>query len=361
MTSEKAANKYVILAVIILLGVFIFYSLMDFFTAFLGAVILYVLSKPFVNWLVDKKKWSRRLASVAVIIISFFIILLPMLLLVTMVYSKINSLAANPNDIIDKIKHFDDTIESQTGFQLLSDDTINSIKSYATTLLTTLLSGSFNFFSTIIMMYFFLYFMITGGSRLEAGLVLILPFKREKVQMFGRELTSQTFSNAIGIPLIAVAQGTLAYIAYMIAGVEEAGFWAVITGMCSVIPIVGAGLIWAPIAIYQLVTGNNWQGIFILLWSILLLGTIDNVIRFMLAKRMADVHPVVTVLGVIMGLKYFGFTGLIFGPLIISYFILLMKIYYGEYRKPAPSKTTRQQKARQLMPTYMQPFLGKKK
>ena len=89
------------------------------------------------------------------------------------------------------------------------------------------------------------------------------------------------------------------------------------------------------------------------------MGSIDNVIRFILAKRMADVHPIITVLGVIMGLKYFGFIGLIFGPVLISYFIILLKIYYVEYQKPVVVK--RSNKPRQLMPSYMQPFIGTKK
>ena len=69
---------------------------------------------------------------------------------------------------------------------------------------------------------------------------------------------------------------------------------------------------------------------------------------------MADVHPIITVLGVILGLQYFGILGLIFGPLLISYFFILLKIYYVEYQKPVLAR----QKKRQIMPVYMQPFIG---
>ena len=141
----------------------------------------------------------------------------------------------------------------------------------------------------------------------------------------------------------------------ILTGVTEAGFWAVITGFCSVIPIVGGGIVWVPLVVMHFVNGDNWQGFFLLAWAALLMGSIDNVIRFVLAKRMADVHPVVTVLGVIMGLKYFGFIGLIFGPVLISFFIILLKIYYLEYQLPVTAKPTKQ---RQLMPSYMQPFWG---
>jgi predicted PurR-regulated permease PerM len=90
--------------------------------------------------------------------------------------------------------------------------------------------------------------------------------------------------------------------------------------------------------VYLFVTHQNGHGSFLLAWGLVVIGLSDNLIRFTLAKKMADVHPVVTVLGLIMGLKYFGITGLIFGPLIISYFIILLKIYYTEYQKPASEK-----------------------
>jgi predicted PurR-regulated permease PerM len=175
-------------------------------------------------------------------------------------------------------------------------------------------------------------------NRLEAAIVFYLPFKRTLVELFGKELVAQTISNSIGIPLIGVIHGILAYIAYLIVGLPEAGFWALITGFSSVIPIIGTGLIWLPAAVYLFVTHQNGYGSFLLTWGIVVIGLSDNLIRFILAKKMADVHPVVTVLGLIMGLKYFGITGLIFGPLIISYFIILLKIYYTEYQKPASEK-----------------------
>lgn len=358
---DYKVNRYFFLAIILVFGFFLLYSLAQFFTAFLSAIIFYILGKPFTEWLIKKKNWKKSKAALLVIIISFFIILLPVTVLVTLVFNKVSHVAANPADIINAVKNFGAVIEEKTGFQLVTDDNLTSIKTYATELLSGIVNQGLGFFSTILMLYFFLYFMIQNINRMEASILLYLPFKRDKIKMFGNELVAQTFSNAVGIPLIAVAQGLLGYIAYTITGVNEAGFWAVITGFCSVIPIVGGGIVWVPLVIMHFVNGANWQGIFLLVWAALVMGSIDNVIRFMLAKRMADVHPVVTVLGVIMGLKYFGFIGLIFGPVLISFFIILLKIYYLEYQVPVTSKRNKPQQALQLVPSYMQPFLGVKK
>ena len=167
---------------------------------------------------------------------------------------------------------------------------------------------------------------------MEAFIILILPFQKSKIEMFADELKAQTFSNAIGIPLIALAQGLFGYIIYLITGVPDAGFWAILTGFASIIPIIGTAIIWVPVCAYLFFIGSNWQGVVVILWSALIMGSMDNVIRFLLAKKMADVHPVITVLGIIIGLKYLGITGLIFGPLIISYFLILSKIYYSDYQ-----------------------------
>ena len=153
-------------------------------------------------------------------------------------------------------------------------------------------------------------------------------------------------------------QGLAGFLCYWIIGLDKAGFWGVITGFTSFIPLVGTGLVWVPVAVYMFFTGHTWQGIFTLLYGALILGTLDNVVRFILAKRMADVHPIITVLGVILGLQYFGFLGLIFGPLLISYFLILLKIYYVEFQRPIGRIEARK---RQIIPVYMQPFLGIKK
>lgn len=355
---EYKVNRYFFLAIILIFAGLLLMSLIQFFSAFLCAVIFYVLSKPWVEHLVKKRRWRKSRAAILIIIVSFFIILMPIALLVTLLYNRITHVLINPTDIINSLKHFGAVVQEKTGFQIISSDTLSSIQSWSTTILSYILNQGLGFFTTITMMYFFLYFMILNLDRMEAAIVFYLPFKKDKIKMFGNELVAQTFSNAVGVPLIAVAQGCLAFLSFTITGVDQAGFWGVIAGFCSIIPVVGSGIVWLPVAVYQIILGNMWQGVFIVLWGALLMGSIDNVIRFILAKRMADVHPIVTVLGVIMGLKYFGFIGLIFGPLLISYFLILLRIYYMEYQHPTGVKRS---KPRQLMPSYMQPFLGGKK
>lgn len=331
---DHKINSYFFLGIILLFAVFILFSLTEFFTAFLAAIMFYVLSKQFVEWLVKKKHWKKSWAAILVIIISFFIILVPVSLLAAMLFTKVQTVAGNmQTDLIQPLQNLDTFLQQRFHFMLISEKNIAQAQSILTEFISSLLNQGINLVGSIAMMYFFLYFMIVNINRMEAAIIVYLPFGRNRIQLFGEELKAQTFSNAVGVPLIAVVQGGFAYFSFLITGVPEPGFWAVITGFASILPIVGTGLVWIPMGVYLILTGLTWQGVFILIWGVVVLSSMDNVVRFILAKKMADVHPVVTVLGVIIGLKYFGITGLIFGPLIISYFIILLRIYYTEYQQ----------------------------
>lgn len=332
--NDKKINKTIFLIVIIVFGVLLLLSLREYFTAFLGSLMFYVLFRKWMEHLILKKNWKKGRAAILIIVVSFFIILVPVSLFVTMLYKKVAPVVLHPTEFVEKLKQVDSTITERFGIQVLSEKNIQDIQSTATSLVSGILNEGLGVFASITMMYFFLYFLLTNVRRTEASLLHTLPFNRTKIMMFGSELKAQTFSNAIGVPLIALTQGIFAFIIYLITGLPEAAFWAILTGFSSVIPIIGTGIIWVPAAVYMFVTGHTWQGLVLIAWSGLIMGSMDNVIRFMLAKKMADVHPVVTVLGIILGLKFLGITGLIFGPLIISYFLILLKIYYVEYQNP---------------------------
>ena len=331
--TDFKVNKNIFLIIILAFGLLIVFSLSEYLTAFLGSVLFYVLFKGWMEVLVNKKGWKKSWSAILIIVVSFFIILLPMTLFFSMAYNKVVPIASNPNTFLPYVHQVDSTLQHDFGVEILTDQNIDVIKSTSAKVVSGALNQGFEFFSSIVMMYFFLYFMLINFNRMEAFIILILPFQKTKIEMFAEELKAQTFSNAIGIPLIALAQGLFGYIIYLITGVPDAGFWGILTGFASIIPIVGTGIVWVPVCAYLFFIGANWQGTVVILWSILIMGSMDNVIRFLLAKKMADVHPVITVLGIIIGLKYLGITGLIFGPLMISYFLILSKIYYSDYQK----------------------------
>ncbi|WP_207495468.1 AI-2E family transporter [Aridibaculum aurantiacum] len=350
---DHKINRYFFLAIIIIFGLILYYSLSQFFTAFLGAVIFYVLSKKRMDKLV-KRGWKKPAAATVIMLISLIIIIVPILIVGFLLYQKGRFYIANPDLLVQSLHQLQAKLQQNYNLAFLSDENIMKVKTFVTGAITNLLNESLGFFVTISMLYFFFYFMLININRMEAAIVFFLPFKREKIELFGKELVALTFSNSIGVPAIAVAQGVIGYIGYLIVGLPEAGFWAVMTGFASIVPIVGSALIWAPATIYLFTVNQTWEGIFLGLWGVLVIGVSDNVVRFVLAKKMADVHPIVTVLGVIMGLQYFGIAGLVFGPVLISYFIILLKIYYLEYQSVVPVI----KKRRSVPIRFNLPFLG---
>lgn len=352
LVTKNKINKSFFLFVIIVFGIFLGYSLSEFFTAFLGSIMFYVLFKPWMEFFVKRKGWEKSSAALLVILTSFFIIMLPIIFFMGMLYNKTSYIINHPESIQAFVNHF----KTEWNISVLNEKTLNDLKSYAAGIVPNILNAGLSVFTSIAMMYFFLYFLLTNFNRLEALIVLMLPFDKRKIYLFGNELQSQTFSNAIGVPLIAIAQGLSAFLIYYFTNVPEASFWAILTGFASIIPIVGTGIIWIPICLFHFSTGQTWLGVTVLVWSALIMGSADNVIRFVLAKRMSDVHPVVTVLGVVIGLNKMGIPGLIFGPLLISYFIILIKIYYSKYGQDNKKNSSKSQGIE-----FNIPFLSSKK
>src|SRR5690606_27781167 len=149
---------------------------------------------------------------------------------------------------------------------------------------------------------------------------------RENLQEIGAEVQEMVRSNALGIPLVAIAQGVIALIGFLIFGIEEPLFWFVITTIGSMIPFVGTLIGILPDFILTLSTGSEFQAWGILIYGFVVVGSTDNIIRLYVLKKLDNVHPLVTRIGVIVGVPLFGFIGLIFGPLLISLFMVIVRI-----------------------------------
>ncbi len=329
--SNNTLKQIFFLLVIILLGIILFIQLKTFLPALLGSYTLYVILRKYMFILQARYKWKKVLAASVLMLLSFIIILLPIFLLINMMSSKISFAVQHSSQVLTSIKGFINQYELKYGFELLSDENINKISAWAANTLPSILGATINTITTIAVMYFILYFMLTDGRRMEAGFYDMVPLKDENVLLLRKEMNSLVFSNALGIPLIALLQGVVALIGYLVLGVEEPAFWFVITCIASMLPIVGAAVAYIPVAVLFFASGHPTKGIIMLIFGFAIIGSVDNIFRFWLQKKLGDVHPLITVFGVIIGINLFGFIGLIFGPLLIALFILLIRIYANEF------------------------------
>lgn len=319
------------IAIILFLGIVLFRELWFFLSAFLGAVTFYVLMRERMFYLTEKRKWRRSSAAWILMLLSFFVILMPIGLLGNIMYSKVSYAVSHSTEMINSLKAAADQISKKIGYQIVDPNTLNRIGTYLAQLLPKVLGVTFNTLTLISSMYFILYFMLVNGRKMEEALYEYIPLKDGNVELLGSETRTIIISNAIGIPLIALIQGVVALIGYLIIGVKEPFLWFVATSIAAMLPVVGAALIYGPLTIWLFAQGETGKGIALGLWGFGIVGLVDNLFRFLVNKKLGNIHPLITIFGVLVGIQLFGFIGLIFGPLLISLFILSLRIYSSEF------------------------------
>lgn len=180
---------------------------------------------------------------------------------------------------------------------------------------------------------FVLYFMLVSYNNLEVVIMETLPFSEENKTILRQETRAIILSNTIGIPVVALSQATLAYVGYLFLGVNNPLVYAILVAFTTVIPVVGTSLVWVPVGLSAILTGDILRGILLLTYGLAIIGGSDAVIRFVLQKKLANIHPLITFFGVLTGLAMFGFWGIIFGPLLLSLLLLLFNMYRHDYIK----------------------------
>ncbi len=324
-------KQFFFIVIILLIGGVLFWKLSVFIPALLGALTLYVIMRPAVVFLVFKKGWRKWIVALLLILLSLIVLVVPMFFIGNMMTEKISYAIKNSGQIIDSLKNVIGELKTFTKIDLLSAQSMQKVQEALTTFLPKLLGSTFNVLTTIVIMYFVLYFMLVESLAMEDGLYEYMPLKEENTDRLGEELKAMVISNAVGLPLLAIIQGGLAILGYLIFGVVSPVFWGIITGVMGMVPVIGTAVVWVPVVIYLLATGNVGSGIGLAIYCLAVVGSVDNVFRAIWQKKFADVHPLITVFGVLIGISLFGFVGLIFGPLLLSLFILLLKIYRDEF------------------------------
>lgn len=324
-------RQIIILGIIILIGVLMLKHFYIFLPGVLGAVTLYILSRKSFLYLTDKKKWRKGWTALLYILGYTIIICLPVYFAIVLITPKLVALFNNPVQIMIAVQSFSDKVEKAVGITIYNAETLkNGLQSLANNM-PALLTGTANFLTNLLLMFFILYYMLINGALMEKYLHNFIPLKEHNLDLLSKETSLMIRANAIGIPMLAIIQGLVSMLGYYLFGVNQYGVWAFLTGVASLIPIVGTALVWIPLVVYLFAIGQNVHAIGLGIYSLVITGNVDYVARITLLKKIGDVHPLITILGVIIGLSMFGFLGLIFGPLLISYFIVMVKIYRNEF------------------------------
>ncbi len=331
-------RQLIFLLVLIFIGGIIVTKLRFFLGSFLGAITLYIVLRNSLFYLTEKKKWSCGLAaSILTLAMLLFLVILSFLIL-KLVASEIPEIRLG--DILTSVKSTINNLKAKTGINIVPENILTSAQGYITGFLTSALNATYSFAANSLLMLLVLFFMLFRGRKMEFRIFQYIPFKGDSLCLIKHEIKGVIYGNAIGIPVIMVGQFIMSVLIFWILGINEFLLWGLLTAIGGLIPVVGTALIWLPFGIFLMVTGNIWQGVVLILYGAIIIGNTDNVLRIILMKKAADTHPLVVIFGVLLGIPLFGFWGIIFGPLLISGFLLLTKIYFREYELIKPRQKT---------------------
>ena len=323
--------RYSLIVLIFALGWLVVSGLWTFVNGLLGAFTIYVLVRGQMIYLTEKRKMKDLFAAILILLEVIACVFIPLYLLVWMLVGRIQDINLDISQLKDTVNHFILLVQEQTGYDLLSVNNVETATAYITKSLQFVIGQISGLVITTVVMLFLLYFMLISRKSIESYVLALLPFNEKNKHKVTAEIHSMVRSNAIGIPLLAIIQGIIAVIGYWAAGVPSYFMFGVLTAFATIIPLVGTGLVWVPLVVYLALTGNWIAAIGLAAYCGIILINVDNVIRFLLQKKLADTHPLITVFGVVLGLGLFGFWGIIFGPLLLSMFFLLVNIFKREY------------------------------
>lgn len=204
------------------------------------------------------------------------------------------------------------------------------------------LSGIARFVTDSLITFVVVFFLFRDGAQWAYRAGGVLPLSREQVARLYRNISDTIIANVYGILSVGVAQGVLVGVALRIIGMQSALLLGLATGFASIIPVVGSALVWAPVTIYLLVTGSVAKGVFLLIYCIVIVSSVDNIIRPWVVGGRVELHPLVLLFFIFGGVEAFGFIGLFLGPVVASVLVVVFDILRGELNevKTLPASET---------------------
>jgi predicted PurR-regulated permease PerM len=357
ITSKMILEKlpaYFLLAVMALIMYFLLQVINPFIEVLLISAVVATVTYPIYKKFLKIFKERKRLAAVITCLLVMFLIVVPFTLFLLVLFRQtidlyqivnnfvgtvdFNTLLAwdKGNFLYDIAGPYSESIGSLVRENIVAlksgiTDAAAGLSTFAATQSAKLLASIGVTLFNFLLMFFTMYFFYKDGDTLLKRIMLIspIPFKYEKE--IASKFNDISRATLLGTFLTAVCQGIVAWIGFVIAGVPSAFFWATAVSIFSLVPVVGTSMIWLPMGIFLLISGNIFGGLFVLGWGLCLVSTVDNLLRIIFIGATANLNPLLTFLAVFGGIIAFGLSGVIFGPMLVVMFLTLLHIYEREY------------------------------
>lgn len=341
--SRGIEDKTFLLLVVALSLAFIWILLPYYGAVFWATVLAIVFAQPH-RWLLRSMRQKRTLAALAMVMIILMMVILPATLVGVMlvqeglgVYERIQSGELNIGEFFQRIfgilpGWLTDLLDrfGVTNLGVTQERLSSSLMEGSQFLAERALSigqNTFAFILNLFIVLYLLFFFFRDGDYLSKRIRDAIPLRVEQQRGLFTKFTVVIRATVKGNIVVALVQGALGGLIFWFLGVRAPMLWAVLMALLSLLPVVGAGLVWLPVAIYFLVTGAIWQGILLIAYGVLIISLVDNVLRPILVgkdTKMPDYVVLITTLG---GIAIFGLNGFVIGPVIAAMFIAVWDIF----------------------------------
>ncbi len=330
--------------------------LYPFYGAVLWAIIIAVIFAPVNRRLLAAMPGRQNLAALLTVLLVIAIVLLPLAIVATslvqeaaVLFGKIQSGEFNLGSYVQRV--FDALpgwmfgwLErfNLTSLSGLRDTLSNSLMKGGQVLAPQALSIGMNTFEFVIslgIMLYLLFFLMRDGRGLAEIVKEAVPLRAEQKSALFSRFADVVRATVKGGILVAMAQGALGGLAFWFLGIHAALLWAALMAFLSLVPAIGAGLVWVPVAIYFLATGAIWHGLGLIAYGVLVIGLVDNLLRPFLVGKDTKLPDYVVLISTLGGIKVFGLNGFVLGPLIAAIFMVAWEIFVASRRAPQDQPT----------------------
>ncbi|MFZ5623893.1 MAG: AI-2E family transporter [Gemmatimonadota bacterium] len=311
------------------LGAVLLVALSPFATGLLAIPVLYTCFRPVHRWLVGRGLRPNA-AALVVIALAMVVTLGPLASFLGLIVGEAQSIASGvvSSPLLAKLQSL------RIGPYQLGDQVVElggKVVSWIAGSAAGLIGSAGRAALNLTISLFGLYYLLQGSDVVWEAFRPYIPFSDENADVLRRRFADVTIATLIGTGLVAVIQGALVALAFAVTGLGNAVLWGLVTVVVSILPVVGSGLVWAPAAVVLWLDGQPGWAIGLAIWGVVVIGNVDTVLRPLVARRYANIHPLATLIGAFAGVPYLGLLGLFIGPLAVSYFFELLKMYRAEY------------------------------
>ncbi|MEN9625974.1 MAG: hypothetical protein RL557_302 [archaeon] len=308
------------------LFVFVAYSTLPFLSAFFGAMLLAYIFNPINKRL--KRRFSPAASAWIIVIIALIVVILPAIFIINGLVNQIYLIIDN----LDKLEIVNEQINRVIpGLQFDIRNLTNELITGFSTSLTPLFFNFIDYFLILFLIFFLLYYFLLYSDKIVVFIKDNLPFSDKANKEIILKFRQVTDASIVGTFFIAVIQGGLMAFNFYLLGIPNSLFWGFVTAIFSFIPFTGAPLIWGPAVIYFMIKKEVSKAIVMFVVG-MMISTIDNILRPVINDRYGSIHPLISIVGIIIGLYQFGIMGIFIGPLLVAYLFLFWKIYREESR-----------------------------